>query len=239
MLCDKVACDWPKTCHLGHLAMFYWLLNLTWIATSFDECGLASLVFNLTGMPRHLTHGISLGLKDMHMIGGLPVHKTFFDEVIPLAKELSQTDQQGKPFFPKTCAYLFSAFYRLSNDSEAFPVNDPSSIMPLTELAEQLDLQGISTDTLNDIFDGVTSPSFLDTSSPPVTEALINNIEVVAAQAKSPKVHEPSLCLSSFVAPNFEPQETISPFKKSYILQMCGALHEWLTRFSVESSNDF
>ncbi|KAM3237712.1 hypothetical protein P3L10_012742 [Capsicum annuum] len=124
-------------------------------------------------------------------------------------------------------------------DSEAFPVNDPSSIMSLTELAEQLDLQGISTDTLNDIFDGVTSPSFLDTSSPPVTEALINNIEVVAAKAKSAKVHEPSLCLSSFVAPNFEPQETISPFKKSYILQMCGALHEWLTKLSIESSNDF
>ncbi|KAM3222265.1 hypothetical protein P3L10_021535 [Capsicum annuum] len=99
-------------------------------------------------------------------------------------------------------------------DSEAFSVNDPSSIMPLPELVEQLDLQDISTDTLNGIFYGVTSPSCLDTSSPPVTESLINNIEVVAAQAKSPKFLEPSLCLSSFVAPNFEPQETISTFKK-------------------------
>ncbi|PHT40175.1 hypothetical protein CQW23_19029 [Capsicum baccatum] len=140
MLGDKVACDWPKTCHLGHLAMFYWLLNLTWIATSFDVCGLASLVFNLTGMPHHLTRGISLGLKafyerwhsstntiyvgigelsvslwDMRMIGSLPVHRTFFDEVVPLTKELSQTYQQGKPFLPKTCAYLFSEFYQLSN----------------------------------------------------------------------------------------------------------------------------
>lgn len=61
----------------------------------------------------------------------------------------------------------------------------------------------------------------------------------MATQAKSPKVHEPSLCLSSFVAPNFEPQEMISIFKKSYILQMCGVLHEWLTMFSVESSDDF
>ncbi|PHU10867.1 hypothetical protein BC332_17797 [Capsicum chinense] len=63
MLCDKVACDWPKTCHLGHLAMFDWLLNLTWIAISFDVCGLASLVFNLTWMAHHLICGISLGLK--------------------------------------------------------------------------------------------------------------------------------------------------------------------------------
>ncbi|KAF3655646.1 hypothetical protein T459_00821 [Capsicum annuum] len=43
--------------------MFYWLLNLTWIATSFDVGGLASLVFKLTGMPHHLTRGISLGIK--------------------------------------------------------------------------------------------------------------------------------------------------------------------------------
>ncbi|KAF3620020.1 hypothetical protein FXO38_32603 [Capsicum annuum] len=52
----------------------------------------------------------------------------------------------------------------------------------------------------------------------PSREALRNNMEVVDAQAKSPKVHAPSLCLSSFVAPNFEPQEMISTFKKSYIL---------------------
>ncbi|PHU18184.1 hypothetical protein BC332_13879 [Capsicum chinense] len=51
----------------------------------------------------------------MCMIGSLPVHGTFFDEVVPSTKELSQTDQQGKPFLPKTCAYLFSAFHRLSN----------------------------------------------------------------------------------------------------------------------------
>ncbi|PHT58326.1 hypothetical protein CQW23_00689 [Capsicum baccatum] len=114
-----------------------------------------------------------------------------------------------------------SEFVDLDNatiDSEAFSVNDPNSTMPLTELAEQLNLQGIFTDTLNGIFYGVTSPSYLDTSSLPIIEALTNNMEVMAAQAKSPKVYAPSLCLSSFVAPNFEPQEMISTFKKSYIL---------------------
>ncbi|PHT55431.1 hypothetical protein CQW23_03917 [Capsicum baccatum] len=49
------------------------------------------------------------------MIRDLPIHGTFFDEVIPSAKELSQIDQQGKPFLPKTCVYFFSTFYRLSN----------------------------------------------------------------------------------------------------------------------------
>ncbi|KAF3682765.1 hypothetical protein T459_27474 [Capsicum annuum] len=61
------------------------------------------------------TGELSISLWDMRMIGGPPVHGTFFDEVIPSSKELSQTDQQGKLFLPKTCAYLFSAFYRLSN----------------------------------------------------------------------------------------------------------------------------
>ncbi|KAM3250603.1 hypothetical protein P3L10_004673 [Capsicum annuum] len=142
----------------------------------------------------------------------------------------------------KKAKYQSSKFVDLGNatiDSEAFSVNDPSSTMPLTELAEQLNLQGISTVMLNDIFYGIASPSYLDTSSLPGTEDLTNNMEVVAAQPKSPKVHAPLLCLSSFLAPNFEPQKTISTFKKPYILQMCGALHKWLTTFSVEFSDDF
>ncbi|KAM3231998.1 hypothetical protein P3L10_017357 [Capsicum annuum] len=52
-------------------------------------------------------------------------------------------------------------------DSETCSINDPSSTMPLTELAEQLNLQGISTDTLNGIFDGVLSPSYLGGSGCP------------------------------------------------------------------------
>ncbi|KAF3634618.1 hypothetical protein FXO37_26386 [Capsicum annuum] len=58
---------------------------------------------------------LSISLWDLRMIEGLPIHRAFFDEVVPSTKELSQTDQQGKLYFPKTCAYLFSAFYRLSN----------------------------------------------------------------------------------------------------------------------------
>ncbi|KAF3641818.1 putative B3 domain-containing protein-like [Capsicum annuum] len=58
---------------------------------------------------------LSISLWDMRIIGGHPLHRTFFDEVVPSAQELTQADQQGKPFLPKICAYLFSAFYRLSD----------------------------------------------------------------------------------------------------------------------------
>ncbi|MCE2055597.1 hypothetical protein HAX54_042986 [Datura stramonium] len=57
---------------------------------------------------------LSISLWDMCMIGGLPVHGDFYDEVVPSAKQLIQADPHGKPFFLKTCAYLFSAFNRLS-----------------------------------------------------------------------------------------------------------------------------
>ncbi|KAK4359891.1 hypothetical protein RND71_022120 [Anisodus tanguticus] len=57
---------------------------------------------------------LSISLWDMRMIGGLPVQGSFYDEVVPSAQELTQANQHGKPFFPKTCAYLFSAFYQLA-----------------------------------------------------------------------------------------------------------------------------
>lgn len=47
-------------------------------------------------------------------IGGLPVHGSFYDEVVPSAKELTQMDHQAKPFLPESCLYLFSAFHRLA-----------------------------------------------------------------------------------------------------------------------------
>ncbi|KAH0746483.1 hypothetical protein KY285_008140 [Solanum tuberosum] len=47
-------------------------------------------------------------------IRGLPVHGSFYDEVIPSAKELTHVDDQGKSFLPRSCSFLFSAFYRLT-----------------------------------------------------------------------------------------------------------------------------
>ncbi|XP_016442428.1 uncharacterized protein LOC107767842 isoform X2 [Nicotiana tabacum] len=68
---------------------------------------------------------ISISLWDSHVIGGLPIHGIFYDELVPSAQELMQAYQHGKPFLPKTCAYLLLAFYRLSDgDSKEVSVRD-------------------------------------------------------------------------------------------------------------------
>lgn len=57
---------------------------------------------------------LSISLWDLKTIRGLPVHGSFYDEVIPSAKELTHIDDQGKSSLPGSCSYLFSAFYRLT-----------------------------------------------------------------------------------------------------------------------------
>ncbi|KAH0696636.1 hypothetical protein KY290_014018 [Solanum tuberosum] len=57
---------------------------------------------------------LSISLWNLRTIGGLPVHGSFYDEVIPSAKELTDVDDQGKSFLPRSCSFLFSAFYRLT-----------------------------------------------------------------------------------------------------------------------------
>ncbi|KAK4713747.1 hypothetical protein R3W88_019654 [Solanum pinnatisectum] len=44
----------------------------------------------------------------------LHVHGSFYDKVIPSAKELTHVDDQGKSFLSRCCSYLFSLFYRLT-----------------------------------------------------------------------------------------------------------------------------
>ncbi|KAH0730259.1 hypothetical protein KY289_001447 [Solanum tuberosum] len=59
---------------------------------------------------------MSISLWDLQSIGGLPVQGHFYDEVVPSAKELTQTDTQKELLLPQSCRYLFSAFYRLAKD---------------------------------------------------------------------------------------------------------------------------
>ncbi|KAH0709108.1 hypothetical protein KY284_010535 [Solanum tuberosum] len=59
---------------------------------------------------------MSISLWDLQSIGGLPVQGHFYDEVVPLAKELTQTDTKKELLLPQSCRYLFSAFYRLAKD---------------------------------------------------------------------------------------------------------------------------
>jgi hypothetical protein len=49
---------------------------------------------------------ISITLWDLCRIGGLPLFGSFYDEVVPSAKEMSS--------LPSSCEYLFAAFHHLS-----------------------------------------------------------------------------------------------------------------------------
>uniref|UniRef100_A0A2N9G2T5 Aminotransferase-like plant mobile domain-containing protein n=1 Tax=Fagus sylvatica TaxID=28930 RepID=A0A2N9G2T5_FAGSY len=49
---------------------------------------------------------ISITLWDLCRIGGLPLYGSFYDEVVPSAKEMSS--------LPPSCEYLFAAFHHLS-----------------------------------------------------------------------------------------------------------------------------
>ncbi|KAH0641919.1 hypothetical protein KY285_032787 [Solanum tuberosum] len=57
---------------------------------------------------------LSISLWDLRTIRGLPIHYSFYDEVIPSAKELTHVDDIGKSFLPRSCSFLFSVFYRLT-----------------------------------------------------------------------------------------------------------------------------
>ncbi|KAH0688969.1 hypothetical protein KY289_016327 [Solanum tuberosum] len=59
---------------------------------------------------------MSISLWDLQAIGGLLVQGHFYDEVVPSAKELTQTDTQKKLLLPQSCRYLFLAFYILAKD---------------------------------------------------------------------------------------------------------------------------
>ncbi|KAG5576232.1 hypothetical protein H5410_056366 [Solanum commersonii] len=56
---------------------------------------------------------LSISLWDLRTIRGLPVHGSFYDEVIPSAKELTHVDDQGKSFLARSYS-LFSTFYQLT-----------------------------------------------------------------------------------------------------------------------------
>ena len=44
----------------------------------------------------NLVGEISITTWDLHKLGGLPIRGLFYDEVVPIAKELKRVDDQGK-----------------------------------------------------------------------------------------------------------------------------------------------
>ncbi|KAK4718117.1 hypothetical protein R3W88_016455 [Solanum pinnatisectum] len=61
---------------------------------------------------------LPISLWDLRTIRGLLVHGSFYDEVIPLAKELTHADDQGKSFLQRSCSFLF----RRSTDLPKVPL---------------------------------------------------------------------------------------------------------------------
>ena len=58
---------------------------------------------------------ISITPWDLSILGGLPCTSAFYDEVVPNAQELDGTNDQGRPYLPCSCRYLFTAYHHLQN----------------------------------------------------------------------------------------------------------------------------
>ena len=58
---------------------------------------------------------ISITPWDLSILGGLPCTGAFYDEVVPNAQELDGTNDQGRPFLPYSCRFLFMAYHHLQN----------------------------------------------------------------------------------------------------------------------------
>ncbi|KAF7148540.1 hypothetical protein RHSIM_Rhsim03G0094500 [Rhododendron simsii] len=61
---------------------------------------------------------LSISLWDLGYIGGLPVYGKFYDEVIPLARDLTGVDENNTYLLPPSCRHLFAAYHRLFRASE-------------------------------------------------------------------------------------------------------------------------
>ena len=58
---------------------------------------------------------ISITLWDLSILGGLSCTGVFYDEVLQNAQELDGTNNQGRPYLPYSCHYLFMAYHHLQN----------------------------------------------------------------------------------------------------------------------------
>jgi len=56
---------------------------------------------------------LSISLWDLHVLGGLPIWGSLYEEIVPEAKELVGSDEKRTKYIPRTCEYLFAAFHHL------------------------------------------------------------------------------------------------------------------------------
>ena len=58
---------------------------------------------------------ISITPWDLHTLGGLPCAGSFYDEVVSCARELEGANEQGQPFLPASCHYLFKVYCHIQH----------------------------------------------------------------------------------------------------------------------------
>ncbi|KAM1454903.1 hypothetical protein ACFXTO_004344 [Malus domestica] len=59
----------------------------------------------------HTARGeMSISLRDLHKLGGLPIQGKFYEEVVPSVEEFSCRNNRG---LPASCRYLFLAYHKL------------------------------------------------------------------------------------------------------------------------------
>ncbi|KAM2977198.1 hypothetical protein FF2_014166 [Malus domestica] len=63
----------------------------------------------------HTARGeMSISLRDLHKLGGLPIQGKFYDEVVPSVEEFSCRNSRG---LPASCRYLFWAYHKLFQEA--------------------------------------------------------------------------------------------------------------------------
>ena len=71
---------------------------------------------------------MSISLRDLTCICGLPVTGRFYDEVVPSIKEFLAKGKGGEPIIPKSCRFLFLAYHKLCKDDKGQKVKIASWI---------------------------------------------------------------------------------------------------------------
>ncbi|KAL6209597.1 hypothetical protein ACLB2K_020537 [Fragaria x ananassa] len=71
---------------------------------------------------------MSISLRDLTYICGLPITGRFYDEVVPSINEFSGKGKGGEPIIPKSCKFLFLTYHKLCKDDKGQKVKITSWI---------------------------------------------------------------------------------------------------------------
>ena len=61
---------------------------------------------------------MSISLRDLYKLGGLPIYGKIYDEAVPSRDALHQHRQNNQRLIQPTCRYLFAAYSHLENATD-------------------------------------------------------------------------------------------------------------------------